>query len=128
MPLALVDVRAKAAAALAPVDDGDPAVLDITDAVDPPCIVVGWGEPWLQGVGQSPTLMARLSLICIGGRMDPGPGVDAVEQVLTYALARLAGDAWPWVPQSVSAPRAFVVAGVNYLAAEAAIGIPVQVA
>lgn len=126
--MALVDVRAKAAAALAPILEGDPAVLDVVDAVDPPCIVVGWGEPWLQNMGQPPVLMARLQLTCIGGRMDPGPGVGAVEQVLTYALARLAADAWGWVPQTVSAPRAMVVAGVNYIAAEAAVGIPVAVA
>jgi hypothetical protein len=74
----------------------------------------------------SQTLTARLSLICVGGRMDPEPGVGTVEDMVAYALRRLAVDAWPWVPQQVSAPRPMVIAGVNYIAAEAAVTIGVE--
>lgn len=125
--LTLADVRPVVRAILAPALDGEPAVLDVTEAVDPPCVVVGWGEPWLEPFGQSPTLHARLQLTCVGGRMDPGPGVEAVEAVVDYVIRRLAQDSWPWLPLGSSAPRAMTVAGVNYLAAEVHYRIPVGV-
>ena len=84
----LAELRARAADALAPLADDDPAVhADVLDAVDPPALMLTWDEPWL-AVGPAtglPTMgpaawAARLAVLCVAGRFEPGPGIAALER------------------------------------------------
>jgi hypothetical protein len=113
----LYDARAKLAAALEPLTDADPSVLvDLVDMLEPPALLLGWGEPWLEP--QTACLATgRLVVTCVAGRLVPGAGIETLESLITYTLGRLAisGGAWPL--DSVSGPRVFNVGNVNYLAA-----------
>ena len=113
----LLDVRAKLAAALAPVADDDPTVLaDLVDSLEPPALMIGWGEPWL--TAQNPCLYdARLIITAVAERLVPGSGIETLEQLVEYTRNRLRVDEEPWPVDSVGGPRVFTIGGVNYLAA-----------
>lgn len=116
--LALTDVRARAAAALEPVEDTDPAVIaEIVDAVDPPALMLSYEDPWITPMGVGCLYECRLEVICVGARVEPGPGILQLEQLVVYALARMAQDAYSWALQSIQAPRIFTIGGVPLLAA-----------
>lgn len=129
----LADVRPRAAAALAPVDDGDPAVLvDVVDSLDPPALMLAWDEPWLTaGVGvasMGPCLWtARLAVLCVGSRVEPGPGVAKLEELVGYTVGRLKADNYSWPFAGCTAPRVFEIAGVRYLAARLTYAVPVSI-
>ena len=126
---ALLDARAKLAAALAPQVDGDPTVLvDLVDGLEPPALMLGWGEPWL-AAARTPCLYGgRLVVTAVAGRLVPGAGVAMLEQLVTTTLDRLqadaAGGAWPL--ESVSGPRVFTIGGINYLAARITLSVIVS--
>jgi hypothetical protein len=121
----LLDARAKLAAALAPIDDADPSVLvDLVDALEPPALMLGWGEPWLRP--QTACLReGRIVITCVAGRLVPGAGIETLEQLVDHTLGRLAADAGAWPLDSVSGPRAFTIANINYLAARITLRIPI---
>jgi len=122
---ALADARVKLAAALAPVADGDPMVLvDLVDALEPPALMIGWGEPWL--VPESACWQTgRLTIIAVAGRLVPGAGVASLEDLVDYTFSRLRVDGDPWPLDSVGAPRVFPIGGVNYLAARITVRVPI---
>jgi hypothetical protein len=114
--VALVDLRAKVEAALAPVADDDPQIVGSpVDAVGGSCIVIGYGEPWLENIGQAPTYSARVELTLIGGRVEPAGGIVELEALVAYAVGRLELEPIGRLV-SASAPRALELAGVKYLA------------
>jgi hypothetical protein len=122
----LLDARAKLAAALDPIDDEDPVVLvDLVDSIEPPALMLGWGEPWL-----TPDTVClrtgRLVVTCVAGRLVPGAGVETLEQLVEYVLGRLTSDGGAWPLDSVSGPRVFTIANVNYLAARITLRVPIQ--
>lgn len=127
--LSLLDVREKFAAALAPVSETDPEVIpEPTDAIQPPCIVLTWSEPWLEPFGQSPTFNARLEALCIAGRFEPGAGVAELERLVSFTIGRLElNRAEASVVAAVSAPRGLELGGVRYLSASVFCRIPVAV-
>jgi hypothetical protein len=120
------DARAKLGAALAPVDDTDPMVLvDLVDSIEPPALMLGWGEPWL--MPQTSCLrIGRLVVTCVAGRLVPGAGIETLEQLVDYTLRRLAGDGGAWPLESVSGPRVFAVGNINYLAARVVLRVSIQ--
>ena len=121
----LLDARAKLAAALAPVADTDPTVLvDLVDSIEPPALMLGWGEPWLTP-DTACIRTGRLVTTAVAGRLVPGAGVETLEQLVDYTLSRLAADGGAWPLDSVSGPRVFVVGSVNYLAARITLRIPI---
>jgi len=126
---ALLDARAKLAAALAPVDDTDPAVLvDLVDSIEPPALMIGWGEPWLTP-DTSCLRTGRLVITAVAGRLVPGAGIEMLEQLVTYTLGRLTeagAGAWPLDPATgISGPRVFTVGGIQYLACRITVRTPV---
>jgi hypothetical protein len=128
--LLLTDVRARAAAALAPATDDDPNVYaDLPDAVHPPALFLDWVDPWLepQTVAGNGWWNARLDVVCIAARVQPGPGVTTLEELVTFAIARLKDDAYPWPAATLQAPRVFTIAGVPYLGARVSYRLPVTV-
>jgi hypothetical protein len=128
-------LRDAAAAALAPVNDDDPAVLaDIVDSLTPPALLLEWGDPWLEpGAGPgTPTMgpclwTARLLVVCVAGRWEPGAGIDVLEQLVTYTIDRLAADPYTWPLDSVEGPRQTDMSGIPYLATRVAYNVPTAI-
>jgi hypothetical protein len=124
----LTDLRARAAAALAPVTDDDPAVfLDVVDALTPPAILLVWGDPWLTPQALRGWFDAQLEILCVASRVEPGPGITTLETLVTYAITRLRADGYPWPQASSQAPRIFEIAGVPYLGARVVYRVPVAI-
>jgi hypothetical protein len=122
----ILDARAKLGAALAPVDETDPTVLvNLVDALEPPALMLGWGEPWL--TPETACLRTgRLVVTCVAGRLVPGAGVETLEQLVDYTLRRLAADGGAWPLDTVGGPRVFTIANINYLAARITLRVPIQ--
>lgn len=116
--LALVDVRPKLLAVLAPIADDDPNVVDVVDSISPPTYMIGWGQPWLtpMTVGGC-NWSTRIIVLSVAGRIDPTSGMDRLENMVTSALARLSGDADRWPVEAVNVPERVEIGGVSYLAA-----------
>src|SRR5262245_30661018 len=95
--IALTDLRAQAAAALAPETDTDPQVFaDVVDAVTPPALLLVWGDPWLTTRTMGGHMVAAFEVLAIAGRLEPGPGVATLETLVSYVITRLRGDGYPW--------------------------------
>jgi hypothetical protein len=129
--LRLGQIRTAAAAALAPAIDGDPVVhLDVVDSVTPPALLLVWDDPWLQPAtvaGMNGHYDAQFVVLCIAARLEPGPGVEALEQLVDYTVSRLQADANTWPQATSQAPRVFEIGGVPYLGARLIYRVPVQI-
>ena len=130
--VALVDVRDLAAAALAPATDTDPPVhVDVVDALFPPAIMLEWNDPWMQtsaGVRSIGCVFtSHLRVRCVGSRNEPGPGIRAIEDLVTFTIERLAADPYPWNLEGLTAPRVFNIAKIDYLAADVNYAIPTSI-
>lgn len=132
--VALNMIRPAAAAVLAAVTDTDPNVLeDVVDSVTPPALMLAWDDPWLVAGAGVPTMgpclyTARLRIVCVAARLDPGSGVDELERLVAYVLERMrADDAYSWPLDSVSAPRQTDQSGVSSLVAEVVYAVPTTI-
>jgi hypothetical protein len=130
----LSDVRARAAVALAPRTDDEPDVhMDVVDSVSPPALLLLWADPWLNpttlgGMGGGGGLWdSWFEVIAVAGRLEPGPGIEKCEELVTYALARLREDDYAWPPETFYAPREIVIGGVHYLGARMIFRVPVTI-
>lgn len=128
--LALGEVRASLALALAPAQATDPDVLiDYPDTVTPPALVVVWDDPWLEqprSMGPCVTI-ANLVVLCVGSRIDAGAGIDQVETLVAYAIDRLRSDPNSWPLATTQSPREWVISNVHYLGARLGYRVPVAV-
>jgi hypothetical protein len=121
--VAFVDLRDRAAVALAPATEDDPPVhVDVVDAIVPPALVLEWNDPMMQASAGISTIgactfTARLRVVCVGSRIEPGPGIRAIEQLVAHTVDRLAADPYPWALEGFTAPRPFPIARIDYLAA-----------
>lgn len=128
--LHLTDIRDSAAAALAPQGDEDPMVfVDAVDSLVPPALLLDWADPWIEpaqtrGAIGACQWSARMQVICVAGRLEPGPGVDVLEQLVSLVVARLEADPYTWQLDSVSAPLQRDLAGISYLAANVIYAVP----
>ena len=133
--LALGDVRARCAAALAPAQPDDPNVFaGFVDALDPPSLLLMWGTPWVEPQTMVSGMASRrgywdanLTVLMIAGRLEPGTGVDELERLVAYTFARLAADTYQWPVPSSTPPRPWSVGGVNYLGATLDYRVPVTI-
>jgi hypothetical protein len=128
--LTLGEVRARLLTVLAPAAASDPDVLiDYPDQVTPPALVVVWDDPWLlepQTMGPCETL-ANIVVLCVGSRIEAGPGIDTVEQLVAYTIGRLRADSYPWPMATAQAPREWIISNVHYLGARLAFRVPVAI-
>jgi hypothetical protein len=117
--MTLTEVRAMAAQALAGDVDGDPDVFtDVVDAVQPPALILGYDDPWLEPQTMGACLWdCRLQIIAIASRVEPGPGMEALEQLVAYVATRLRADPYSWPAAFVQAPRVFTIGGIPLLGA-----------
>jgi len=127
--LHLDEVRARLQAVLAPVADTDPDVhIDYPDSVYPPALVVVWDDPWLEQprvMGPCMTI-ANVVVLCVGSRIEAGPGIDQVESLVQYTIGRLRADSYSWPVASAQSPREWVISNVHYLAARLQYRVPVN--
>ncbi len=88
------DARSKLAAALAPVEDGDPAILvDLVDSLEPPALMLGWGAPWLQP--DTACFDNGLLYHCWPPALDSAPAPPRWRSRLTPRRRLLAAGGWP---------------------------------
>jgi len=131
--LALVDVRAKAeavlVAAFAELDPVPGEVVGPLDAIEPPCVRIGWAEPWLEPFGQAGVFSARLEAFCIAARLEPAPGFETIEELVSATVRAFTRDpiGYPWAVSYVGAPRGYDVAGKSYLASQIVLRSPAGV-
>jgi hypothetical protein len=131
--IGLTGLRPAAAAVLAPVDDTDPYVFtDVVDSLTPPALMLGWDDPWLEaGVGvatMGPCLYtARLQITAVAGRLEPGPGIDELDRLVSLVLDRMRSDAYRWPLERVSAPLQRDLSGVTYLVADVVYAVPTAI-
>jgi hypothetical protein len=112
----LLEARDKLAAVLAPVEDSDPYVqTSLVDSIEPPALLLGWGEPWLEPMGLCQTT-GRIIVTCVASRIMPGEGVAMLESLVDYTITRVATDQPNWTLETVTGPRIFLIAKTNYLA------------
>ncbi len=97
---------------------------DVPDAVSPPAYLIVWGNPWLEPATYC-AHVARVDVICVAGRMDPAPGIDMIEQMISTAIIRLREARFPEV--IVQPPARFDIGGVAYLAARLSLETRLQV-
>ena len=128
------EVRARAAAALAPTGPDDPDVhVDIVDAVEPPALLLFWADPWLNGKviggmnGGSGLWDAWLEVLCVASRVEPGPGMSKLEELVGYAIGRFQDDDYTWPAETFYAPRRFDIGGITYLGARMVFRVPVTI-
>ena len=130
--LQLADVRPRAAAALAPETDTDPSVLaDYADSASPPALLLLWDDPWLQpepaAFGPCLHWQARLEVLAIASRVEPGPGIEKLEELVSYVVGRMVADDFSWPVASVIAPGRYEIGGVPYLGARVVYSLRVTV-
>ena len=133
--LPLGEIRTNAAAALAPAEPNDPTVLvDVVDALEPPALMLLWEDPWLVPGGSAGAVMgpclwaARLLVLCVAGRVEPGPGITTLEQLVAFVVDRLRSDpTYTWPPATALAPRVFDIGGVPYLGARVTYTVPASI-
>ena len=127
----LSEVRGRVAAALAPASDSDPEVLlDMVDSVTPPALLLEWSEPWVTVrtvAGGGGIFEATLTVLCLAGRIEPGPGIETLETLVAFVLGRLQADPSPWPLSASQAPRRFDIANVPLLGARLSFRVPVSV-
>lgn len=112
----LIEARAKLAATLAPIDSGDPTVLtSLVDAIQPPALMIGWGEPWLEP-DTACFARGRVVVTAVASRLMPGEGVAQLESLVRFVLDRVQADTTKWALESVTGPRVFTIASTTYLA------------
>jgi hypothetical protein len=132
--ISLVDLRDAVGVVLAPQLDTDPAVhVDPVDALHPPALVFVWGEPWLEPTVATVRTMgqcewtARLEVMCVGGRVEPGAGYAMVEQLVAYTVGRMAADSYTWPLNNIASPRRYIFGGVDYFAARVIYQVPTTI-
>jgi hypothetical protein len=120
----LLETRDKLAALLAPVDDDDPNVLaSLVDAIQPPALMLGWGEPWMEpDTGCLAT--GRIIITAVAGRLMPGEGIAKLEELVAYVLGRL--DPVDYDLETISGPRVFLMAKTNYLACRITVRVALE--
>ena len=64
-------------------------------------------------------------MLCVADRIEPAPGVENLETLVSYAIARLAANGYGWGNPTVTAPRRWTIARIDYLAALVTYRLPV---
>ena len=105
-------------------------LVDVVDSLDPPALMLTWGDPWVTertvagGLGMYET---QFVVLCFAARIEPGPGIEVLEGLIDYVLARFQADANTWPLVGSQAPRRFDINGIPTLGARLMFRVPVSV-
>lgn len=129
--LTLAEVRAAAAAALAPVLDSDPELLPLwADAITPPALMLGWWDPWIEQrtvAGGLGLFEAQLNVQCVASRVEPAAGFEELESLVGYVVSRLAADPHSWSLTTATTPRQWDSGGIPLLGSDLAFRVPIAI-
>ena len=127
--LKLTEVRPRAATLLAPAAPGDPPVIgEMVDSLTPPALLLEWADPWIvqETIGGGIGLFyAALNVLCVAGRIEPGPGFDTLEQLVDHVIGRLQPEAWPLTLSQ--SPARFDINNIPMLGTRLGFRVPVSV-
>lgn len=127
MSVSILDARVKLTAILAPQTDDEPPVhVSNVDAVAPPCMIVGWRVPMIDG-WHVKGAFAHLSVQLVGARIEAVGGVEAIESMYDTLQRRLRDDSAGWTVTADGGITALVIGGVQYLACRVDVRVPIAV-
>jgi hypothetical protein len=107
--------RSELASIITAVAPNDWGVTDhLPDSVAPPCILIGWAEPWLK-VTTSCFFETAIEVLCVAQRIEPGGKLETLEQMVSTLLPALKRTAFNYI--DVTSPYPLEINGVTYLAA-----------
>lgn len=111
----LTAIRAAAAKDVAGAVGPDVAVIDhLPDSVNPPAVLVAWGDPLLEP-NTFGDYTARIELVVIAGRLEPGGQYGTLEELTAQVAGALVEHEGFTMP-TVTTPRAVRFGKVTYLA------------
>jgi hypothetical protein len=120
-------LRELCAAALAPIEEGDPPVTTgPVDSIEPPALMVLWDDPMLTSE-TSRLWRARLAVYCFAGRVEPDEGFATLERLTDHVAARLRADRYTWPFATARAPRLLEVARIPLLVTRLIYACPVTI-
>jgi len=125
----LFDVPATLANVLAPANDSEPLVYtSLVDAIDVPCFMLLWDEPWFESV-QACSGFAFPLVVMVAGRVEPGDSLTVLAKCFAQLMTRTRADvnAWGIRPGNPGSPRVMEVGGVPYLAARCGLRVAVTI-
>jgi hypothetical protein len=126
----LTEVPAALAGILAPANDLEPLVYtSLVDAIDVPCFMILWDEPWLETV-QACAGFAFPLVIMVAGRVEPGDSLTVLAKMFAQLMTRTRADSRGWGIRAGNpgSPRVMEVGGVQYLAARCGLRVGVTIA
>jgi hypothetical protein len=85
----------------------------------PPCFMLLWGEPWLEGPTTPCLYVARLEVRIIGGRIEPDTGIETLEVMVEAAAHELDKARHPM--RTLTRPAPYTINNVHYQSAVAAL-------
>lgn len=122
MSAPLRELRERVAAALLPIDPDWNVHAGPVDAISPPSFVIVWPDPWLTPMTPC-VYQARLHVVCCAGRVEPTPGYETLEEMVTRALDALSVARLPVV--QVGGASSLEIARLLYLIARVTVAAPV---
>jgi hypothetical protein len=111
----LADVRATLATILTPDDNEWVIYQDLVDAIDVPCLMLLWDEPWFESVGVC-NGFAFPAVTAVSGRIEPGTALATLEGLVSQVITKTRQQPG-WGIRTITAPRAFDLGMLSYIAA-----------
>lgn len=120
----LTTLRTAVATALDTVDPDTVVHSAPVDAVQPPCYVLQWADPWLTPASWCQSF-AALEVIAVAARLEPDAQYETLETLITGAYAAL--NTARLTPTTTSTPLPLEIGSVTYLTARLAVREPVDI-
>lgn len=108
--------RTKLAAELHTILANDVGVIDhLPDSVAPPCVIIGWAEPWIVPVTLC-SFESHMEILVIAQRIEPGGKLEVLEEIVGEIVPALR-NLTDYQVIDCTAPYPIQIGGVDYLAA-----------
>jgi len=125
--VSILDARVKLGAVLAAQTDDEPPVhLSNVDAVHPPCMILSWRVPMIDG-WHVKGAFGHLTVQLVGARIEQVGGVEAIESMYDTVQRRLRDDSAGWTVTTDGGITALLIGGVQYLGTRVDVRVPLAV-
>lgn len=98
-----------------------PVLPNVLDAVPGPCLIIGWGDPWVEP-GNAVAYAAHPAITIVAGRVEATAAATLIEDLVLFIAETVA--ALPLVVSRVEGQAISSFAGVEYLTARVILTIP----